>query len=88
MSTFWLVYWISLGITVIFSLFVYLFFETNDYSKKGPIQIAYVILSIMVAAIPGAGILFTALLIIGIICFVADGALVAKKHPFGESDDE
>lgn len=82
MSTFWLVYWVSLGITIFISAFVSIFFEYEEYREKKPISLAYVLLADFIAAIPGLGILFAAILVIVIVASAAIGDLVPKENPF------
>lgn len=92
MSTFWIIYWIAIGIIVVFSLFAILFFDISEKRYNGynykPIPVAYLILAVLVGAIPGIGILGSVVLV-GLICVaVTDGDLRPKEHPFGEKDDD
>lgn len=81
MSTFWLVYWIALGIVIIFSLFVYYFFDIKEsYNKYKPISIAYVLFAIMIGAIPGANCLGVLVLIIVILAGICEGELKPKEN--------
>lgn len=88
MSTFWLIYWITLGIVIIFSLFAYVFFDMEEkYDEHKPISFAYVMLAIMVGAIPGANCIGAVVLIGLIIVGACGGGLVPKENLFGEKDE-
>ena len=89
MSTFWLVYWITLGIVIIFSLFAYVFFDMEvKYNTYKPVSFAYVLLAIMVGAIPGANCLGAVVLIGLIIAGACGGDLRPKENLFGEKDND
>ena len=89
MSTFWLVYWITLGIVIVFSLFTYVFFDMGDeYDEYKPVSFAYVLLAIMVGAIPGANCLGAVVLIGIIITSAVGGNLRPKENLFGEKDND
>lgn len=89
MSTFWLIYWITLGVVVIFSLFVYVFFDFEvNYNTYKPVSIAYVLLAIMVGAIPGANCLGALILIGCIVAGAVGGDLRPKENIFGEKDND
>lgn len=87
MSTFWLIYWIALGIIVLFSLFIVGFFEYKEgYCNRKPISFVYAIFAIMVGAIPGVGIAGAVVLVIAITVLIFGGELVPKENIFGESE--
>lgn len=87
MSTFWLIYWIALGIIVLFSLFVVGFFEYKEgYSNRKSISFLYAIFAIMIGAIPGIGIAGAAILVIAITVLIFEGVLVPKENIFGENE--
>ena len=88
MSGFWLLYWIELGINIIVTAFVAAFFDIEDYSAKTDISWSYVMLSDLIAAIPGVGMFLTAFIIFGVVGGAFSGTLVPKENPFGKSDDE
>lgn len=87
MSTFWLIYWIALGIIVLFSLFVVGFFEYKEgYYNRKPISFLYAIFAIMVGAIPGVGIAGATVLVIAVTVLIFGGELVPKENIFGENE--
>ena len=88
MSGFWIIYWIALGINIIVTAFVAAFFDIEDYSAKTNISWSYVMLSDLIAAIPGVGMFLTTLIIIGVVGGAFTWTLVPKENPFGKSDDE
>ena len=88
MSTFWLLYWIALAINIIITAFAAALFDIEDYSTKTDISWSYVILSDLIAAIPGVGRFLTAFIIFGVVACAICGTLVPKENPFGKSYDE
>ena len=76
MSTFWLIYFICLGIAIFFTLLTLALFEQPDGDKIPP---AYAILVVCVCAIPGLGMIGTLLLVTGICVAAVEGELVPKK---------
>lgn len=76
MLLFWKIYFICLGIAIFFSLFTVACFTAEDGTN---IPIAYLLLAIFVCAIPGAGMLATLILIIGIIGSVINSDLIPRK---------
>lgn len=76
MLLFWKIYFICLGIAIFFSLFTVVCFTADDGTN---IPLAYLLLAIFVCAIPGAGMLATLLLIIGIIGSVINADLIPRK---------
>lgn len=87
MSTFWLIYWIALGIIVLFSLFIVGFFEYKERgSNRKPISFLYAIFAIMVGAIPLVGIVGAAILLIAITILIFEGELVPKENIFCENE--
>jgi len=76
MLLFWKIYFIFLGISIFFSLFTTLFFTADDGTN---IPLAYILLAIFVCAIPGAGMLATLILVIGIIGSVINADLIPRK---------
>lgn len=83
MSTFWLIYFICLGIAIFFILLTLGLFEL-DYEEKIPIP--YAILAIAICAVPGLGMLGTLILIVAIVACVIEGGIVPKK--FEKDEDE
>lgn len=89
MSTFWLIYWIALGIIVIFSGFVVLFFDMQvRYNETKPVPLAYILFAILLGLIPGVGVLAALALLIALTAGIVGGDLVPKKNPFGEKDED
>ena len=89
MSTFWLIYWISLGIIVVFSGFAALFFDMKvRYNETKPIPFAYILFAILLGLIPGVGMLASFALLIALTAGIGGGDLVPKKNPFGEKDED
>lgn len=82
MSTFWLIYFICLGIAFFFVLLTLGLFEL-EYEK---IPIPYAILAMAICAVPGLGMLGTLILIIAIVAGVINGDIVPKK--FEKDEDE
>jgi len=82
MSTFWLIYFICLGIAFFFVLLTLGLFEL-EYEEKIPIP--YAILAMAICAVPGLGMLGTLILIIAIVAGVIEGDIVPKKF---EKDNE
>ena len=83
MSTFWLIYFICLGIAIFFILLTMALFE---FKKEKKIPVPYAILAIAVCSIPGAGMLGALILIIAIIAGVIDGEIVPKKFENEKND--
>ena len=83
MSTFWMIYFICLGITIFFVLLTLGLFELE---YEGNIPIPYAILAICVCAIPGLGMLGTLILIIAIVGGVINGDIVPKKFENEKND--
>lgn len=76
MLLFWKIQLICLGIAMFFSFFTTVFFTAEDGTN---IPLAYLLLAIFVCAIPGAGMLATLILIIGIVGSVINGDLIPRK---------
>ena len=76
MSTFWLIYFICLGIALFFVLLTLGLFELED---DGKIPIPYAILAMAICAVPGLGMLGTLILIVAIVLGVIEGDIVPKK---------
>lgn len=76
MSTFWIIYFICLGVSIFFTLLTLVLFEQEDGDNIPP---AYAILAVCVCAIPGAGMLGTLLLVTGICVLTIEGGIVPKK---------
>lgn len=83
MSTFWMIYFICLGIAIFFILLTLGLFE---FEYAGNIPIPYAILALFICAIPGLGMLGTLILIIAILAGVIEGDIVPKK--FEKDNDE
>lgn len=83
MSTFWLIYFICLGIAIFFILLTLGLFELES---EGNIPIPYAILAMAICAVPGLGMLGTLILIIFIVAGVIDGEILPKK--FEKDNDE
>lgn len=83
MSTFWLIYFICLGIALFFVLLTLWLFELE---YKGNIPIPYAILAMAICAVPGIGMLGTLFLIIAIVLGVIEGDIIPKE--FEKDDDE
>ena len=89
MSTFWIIYWIALGIIVVFSGFAALFFEMQvRYDETKPVPLAYILFAILLGLIPGVGMLAAFVLLIALTAVIVEGDLVPKKNPFGEKDED
>lgn len=82
MSGFWILYWIVFGINIIITAFVAAFFDFEEYSTKTNISWSYVLLSDLIAAIPGVGMLLTTVIVFGVIGGAFTGTLVPKENPF------
>ena len=88
MSTFWIIYWIALGIIVIFSTFATLFFEMEvRYEGSKPIPFAYILFAVLLGLIPGVGMLAAVVLLIVLTAGIVGGDLTPKDNPFGEKED-
>ena len=83
MSTFWLIYFICLGIALFFVLLTLGLFELED---DGKIPIPYAILAMAICAVPGLGMLGTLILIVAIVLGVIEGDIVPNK--FEKDNDE
>jgi hypothetical protein len=76
MSTFWMIYFICLGVAIFFTLLTMALFEQSDGDR---IPTAYAIFAVCICAIPGPGIVGTLLLLGGICCLVVEGELLPRK---------
>ena len=74
MSTFWLVYLIATGCIALISAVVAILF---DYDGE-PVSISYLVLSILLGAIPIANFLIGIMLIVMLFFGIADGDLKPK----------
>jgi len=86
MSTFWLIYWIALGIIVLLSLFIVLLFDYKEYREKKPISFIYAVFAVMIGAIPGVGIAGAGILVIASVIMIFGGDLLPKENIFGENE--
>jgi RsiW-degrading membrane proteinase PrsW (M82 family) len=76
MLLFWKIYFIVLGITILFALMTFTLFTTND---KENIPFHYVIFASFICAIPGVGMLASPVLIVVAIIAVVEGELIPRK---------
>lgn len=74
MSTFWLVYLITVGSVLLISAVIAIFFEYDG----DPISISYIVLCDLLGAIPIANFIVGIALIIMCLCGIADGDLEPK----------
>ena len=76
MLLFWKIYFIVLGITILFSLLTFTLFTTEDGED---IPFHYGIFASFICAIPGVGMLATLILLILIIGCVINADLIPRK---------
>lgn len=76
MLLFWKIYFIVLGITILFALLTFILFTTNDGDN---IPFHYLILSIFLCAIPGLGMIASMLTIGLTICALVDEELIPRE---------
>ncbi len=76
MLLFWKIYFIVLGITILFSLLTFTLFTTEDGEN---IPFHYVIFASFICAIPGAGMVASLFLIGLSIVLVAECELIPRK---------
>lgn len=87
MSIFWMIYWIALGIILVFAVFTICFFDIKvSYNKFEHVPLAYAILALLIGFVPGVGIIGSLILISVIVAAIGEGDLKPKKNPFGEND--
>lgn len=74
MSTFWLIYWITLGVIVLLTAIIGIFFDI--YGE--PVSISYIVLCDFLGAIPGANVLVGFVLIFAVLCGIFEEDLEPK----------
>lgn len=88
MSTFWLIYWIAIGVILVFVVFTIYFFDMKVRYEYEPVPIAYAILALLIGFVPGVGIIGSLAIISIIVAAIGEGDLKPKKNPFGKNDKE
>ena len=74
MSTFWIIYWVTLGVVVLFTAIIGIFFKVDGED----VSISYIVLADFLGAIPGANILVALIFIIMIMIGIFEGDLDPK----------
>lgn len=74
MSTFWIIYFVTLGVVVFFTAIIGIFFQVDGED----VSISYIVLADFLGAVPGANILVALVLIIMIMIGIFEGDLDPK----------